>query len=171
MAEIESKNVRLTNPSEQNIRKEIEFSFGWYLDEAYDITKEGKSYIPGSSYHHVELKFKRNPSIPHYLELKKLENQYWSSPDPDDPPKFFGDYFQMVIGGMGCLPMLLALAVLPIGIPIWIISYPIKKANWKKNKHKRAELLKEARVLSNRWANIILNIFYKYKIIKKQTGT
>ena len=150
MAEIEGKSIKLTEPKMVNVRKEIEFSFGWYLDEIYDIYKEGKSYIPGSSYHHVELKFKRNPSIPHYTELVALERQYWAAPDPDAPPRIFGMYLDMLIGGVGLILMIIAIIVFPYVFPICIISYPFRKIHWKKNKYKRAEILKEARTFSNR---------------------
>ncbi|MDR0301020.1 MAG: SEL1-like repeat protein [Treponema sp.] len=65
---VETKKVKITNPSEQLSTVSYWKSFGWELESAYDIIKEWTRVSP--AYHHVELNFTRDTDL-----IKNLAEQ------------------------------------------------------------------------------------------------
>jgi len=73
----ERKTIRITDPSKKSRTVSIWTSYGWVLKDTTDVFKEETRVSP--AYHHVELDFERDQSIPNYAELVALEKKYLST--------------------------------------------------------------------------------------------
>jgi MFS family permease len=104
MAEKDKRTVKITDTSEQNETVSLWESFGWNLESAYDIVKEATPRFP--AYHHVELNFQRDPSIPHYAELTAHEKAY------DDTKTIYPDE-----------PRFGWLIIIVLGLLLWVVSF------------------------------------------------
>jgi hypothetical protein len=70
---IQKETIKIYNPSEQSSTVAKWASSGWALESAYDLVKESTIRSPG--YHHVELRFERDLSIPSNAEIKAREDE------------------------------------------------------------------------------------------------
>jgi hypothetical protein len=172
MAGKETKTITIYNPSKQQSTISEQASFGWVLESAYDLIQKETPRYPG--HHHVELHFERDPSIPHYAELKALDEEYSNTYTvfPNEPR--FGCLFAILGGFLGILMYLatnqsgIVLILVALIVPGVVISI-IRKAKYKREyaeaeeakvstDAKRSEILKKAQaVIDGKSGNLSIN--------------
>jgi hypothetical protein len=154
-------------PSKEEESVRLYQSFGWELKSTQEVKTQDvqvftgqdrdgtKHYQTTKGEHYIKLTFERDPARQNYIELKSLEEQYYSINDPDYPeePKF--GCLWSVLGVIGVF-----LFVVP-GVLIFIlrgVNCSKKKKVWKEAyaayekecaeaKAKREALLSKAQAL------------------------
>ncbi len=96
MARTESKSIQV-HPSDEQSMIEFMQKFGWSLLSTQEIKvkdshleQRGDSiYSVTESEHYVKLAFSRDLDMPHLKEIKAIEDEYFSLPNPPPLPKVF----------------------------------------------------------------------------------
>ncbi len=144
------------HPSAESDIIEIWQAFGWELFNTQEVFSKDTHFEEGwtsgsinsvtETTHYVKLTFQRDPAnVPHYAELKKLEDEFNSVPDPGPMPEG-ASIFHIFIGFMLC-------TIPGVYLLIKTISAKAAKPKWEQAYaefiQKRQEIYEKALAVAN----------------------